>query len=57
MRVDLGRKLQFPREITSMSLRPDIVTWSSSIKTMLLIELTIPWEMGIKAASEMERLK
>lgn len=35
---------QLPREISSTSLRPDIVTWSIGIKTALLIELTVPWE-------------
>lgn len=35
MRVDLDRKLQFPTQITSPSLRPDIVMWSSSPKTTL----------------------
>lgn len=49
MRVDLGRKLQFPTEITSTSLRPDIVIWSSSSKAVILVELTIPWEAGLEA--------
>src|SRR4029434_2338401 len=40
MRVDLGRQLQFPSEITTTSLRPDIVVWSTKAKTALLIELT-----------------
>lgn len=44
IKVDLGRKLQFPRKITSTSLRPDILMWSSSIKTMLLSELIVLWE-------------
>ena len=57
MRVDLSRKLQFPKEITSTNLRPDIVMWSSSTKTVLLIELTVLWEVGIEAAWERKRLK
>lgn len=57
MRVNFGRKLQFSRKIISMSLHLDIVTWSSSIKPVLLIELTVPWEAGIKAASERKMLK
>src|SRR4029434_7588942 len=48
MRVDLGRQLQFPSEITTTSLRPDIVVWSTKVKTALLIELTVPWEEGIE---------
>lgn len=57
MRVDLGRKLQFPTEITSTSLRPDIVIWSSSSKAVILVELTIPWEAGLEATWERNRLK
>lgn len=44
MRVDLGRKLQFPSKITNTSLHPDIVMWSSANKKVLLIELTVTWE-------------
>lgn len=57
MRADLGRRLQFPREITSTSLQPDIVLWSSTTKLVLLIELTIQWEAGVEAAWEPKRLK
>ncbi len=44
MRVDLGRQLQFPREIVETSLRPDLIMWSEPCKTILLVELTVPWE-------------
>ncbi|KAJ8417897.1 hypothetical protein AAFF_G00227400 [Aldrovandia affinis] len=37
MRVDLGMQLQFPREITITTLLPDIVVWSTTAKTILLI--------------------
>lgn len=33
MKVDLGAELQFPREITTTSLRPDIVVWSESAES------------------------
>lgn len=49
MRVDL------PVEITTASLRPDIVAWSTKAKSVLLIELTIPAEEGIKAANERKK--
>lgn len=49
-------KIQTFDEITGTSLRPDIVLWSSSTKTVLLIELTIPWEAGVEAAWERKRL-
>ncbi|KAJ8367759.1 hypothetical protein SKAU_G00077870 [Synaphobranchus kaupii] len=55
LRVDLGRQLQFPGEITTTSLRPDIVVWSTKAKAVLLIELTVPWEKGIEAAFERKK--
>ncbi len=55
MRVDLGRQLQFPREIVETSLRPDLVMWSEPFKTILLAELTVPWEEKIEAANERKR--
>ncbi|CAM4298856.1 unnamed protein product [Leuciscus chuanchicus] len=57
MRVDLGKQLQFPREIVETSLRPDLVMWSEACKTVLLVELTVPWEGGVEAAYERKRAK
>lgn len=59
MRVDLGRQLQFPREIVETSLRPDLIMWSETCKTVLLVELTVPWEGGggVEAAYERKRAK
>ncbi len=57
MRVDLGRQLQFPREIVETSLRPDLIMWSEPCKTILLVELTVPWEEGMEAANERKRAK
>lgn len=48
MRVDLGRQLQFPREIMETLLRSDLVMWSEACKTVL-VELTVPWEWGTTA--------
>ncbi|KAK0153977.1 hypothetical protein N1851_003944 [Merluccius polli] len=44
LRVDLDRQLKFPPEITTTSLRPDIILWSPSVKAVILAELTVPWE-------------
>ncbi|KAJ8332759.1 hypothetical protein SKAU_G00416550 [Synaphobranchus kaupii] len=57
MKVDLGRQLQFPREIAETSLRPDMVLWSVACKTVLLVELTVPWEGGLETAHERKRAK
>ena len=40
MRVDLDRQLRFPTEITTTSLRSDIVVWSTKARSVHLIELT-----------------
>ncbi|KAG1932793.1 hypothetical protein F2P79_020826 [Pimephales promelas] len=57
MRVDLDKQLRFPTEITTTSLRPDIVVWSSKARSAHLIELTVPLEEGIEAAFERKKAK
>lgn len=52
MRVDLDRQLRFQGEITTTSLRPDIVVWSTKARSVLLVELTIPAEEGIEEGIE-----
>ena len=42
--VDLKTSLQFPVHIIQTEKWPDIVAWSDSKKSVLLIELTVPWE-------------
>ncbi len=42
--VDIGQQLVFPPEIAATTLRPDLVLWSPSIKSVHIIELTVPWE-------------
>ncbi|KAJ8393343.1 hypothetical protein AAFF_G00062440 [Aldrovandia affinis] len=54
MKVDLGRQLQFPQEICSTTLRPDVVLWSAAAKSALL---TVPWEEGLEAAYERKMAK
>ena len=44
MRADVNRQLSFPQHIATTSLRPDIVLWSQTEKTVLPIELTVPNE-------------
>ena len=50
--MDLDRQLKFPPEITTTSMRPDIILWSPSVRTVILTELIVLWEGGIKAAFE-----
>ena len=42
--MDLKISLQFPVHILQTEKRPDIVAWSDSKKSVLLIELTVPCE-------------
>ncbi len=57
MEVDLGRQLQFQQKICSTNLRPDVVLWSAAVKSVVLIELTVPWEEGLEAAYERKKAK
>jgi ribA/ribD-fused uncharacterized protein len=55
--VDLKPQLVFPPEITSTTSRPDMVIWSRKTKTVIIIELTVPWEENMEAAHERKMLK
>jgi hypothetical protein len=46
-----NHNIVFPPEIYPTPERPDIIIWSNSIRTVVLIELTCPAEEGIEAAS------
>ena len=52
MIVDLQNQLQFPQDIVETGLRPDIVLLSRSMKQLVLIELTVPWEERTEEAHE-----
>ena len=42
--ADLKTALRFPVHIIQTEKWPDVVAWSDSKKSVLLIELTVPWE-------------
>ncbi|KAI8516506.1 hypothetical protein Bbelb_050870 [Branchiostoma belcheri] len=48
-----------PKEtnICETTLRHDMVLWSSSLKTVVIVELTVPWEDNIELAFERKKLK
>ena len=50
--VDLGRRLKFPEHISTTSLRPDMVLFSTKTKQVILWELTVPWEENMELAYE-----
>ena len=53
--ADLKTSLQFPVYIIQTEKWPDIVAWSSSKKSVLLIELTVPWEENREKAQERKK--
>ena len=53
--VDLKTSLQFPVHIIQTEKWSDIVVWSDSKKTVLLIELTVPWEENQEEAHEWKK--
>ena len=57
MSADVGEKLDFPRDICTTNLRPDIVIWSKHTKQVLLVELTVPWESRMEEAHERKLAK
>lgn len=46
MVVDLGN-YHFPKEVMETTLWPDTVMRSRVNKTVLIVELTVPWEEGV----------
>lgn len=57
MLVDIGPQLTFPLEIAATNLRPDLVLWSPSLKSVYIIELTVPWEGSVEEAYERKKLR
>ncbi|KAI8493121.1 hypothetical protein Bbelb_291250 [Branchiostoma belcheri] len=45
------------KDICETSLRPDLVMWSADQKSVVIVELTIPWEENIQSAHERKKLK
>lgn len=55
MVADLDHQLRFPVEITATFLWPDIVLWFIPVKTVIMVELTIPCIEGLEAAFERKK--
>ena len=49
MAADLKEALHFPHHIVHTQEQPDIVIWSDTVKCVIIVELTAPWEENIKA--------
>ena len=55
--LDIDGQLSSPPEIVFTNLRPDIVIWSQRSKTVIIGELTVPWEDNFDIANEFKQLK
>ena len=55
MLVGIGQQLIFPPEIAAATLRPDMVLWSPSLKSVNIIKLTAPWENSTEKAYERKK--
>jgi len=52
IQADIGKQLEFPKDIITTNLRPDIIMYSRRTKQLVLIELTVPWEDRVEEAQE-----
>ena len=53
--MNLGKQLVFP-PIVQTTLWPDVVMWSTSKKSIILIELTVPEEQFTSGAVEFNNI-
>ena len=49
--ADLDGERKFPEAVRSSGLKPDIIIYSDLAKTMLLIELSVPWESNMESSN------
>lgn len=57
LRVDLGKRLNFPEHISKTRLRPDLVLFSNKLKKVIMWELTVCYEDNAEEANERKKLK
>ena len=57
IKADINGRLVFPQEVVVTNLRPDILIPSNSIKTIVLVELTVPWEEKVSERHEFKKSK
>ena len=57
MAADLKEARHFPHHIVHTQERPDIVIWSDTVKRVIIVELTVPWEENMEEAFERKKLR
>lgn len=50
LRVDQGRQLKFPETFIMTTLRPELVLVSETMKEVVPLKLTVPWEDWMEKA-------
>lgn len=51
--MDLDQRLIFPIE----NLRPDLILWSTSQRSLSIVELTVPWGVAVGEAYEQKKVE
>ena len=57
MAADLKEALHFPHHIVHTQERPGIVIWSDTVKRVINVELTVPWEENMEEAFERKKFR
>ncbi|RXN06478.1 hypothetical protein ROHU_002717 [Labeo rohita] len=55
LKADLDHQLKFPQQTAVTSLRPDVLLWSTTAKIVIMVELTVPWKVGLEVAFEWKK--
>ena len=55
--VDIGDGYMFPQHITPTDLRPDLVWWNDTSRTLCLAELTVCFESNFEEAAQRKTAK
>ena len=55
-KLTCGKDLFFPN-MEQTTLRPDIVLWSKTGKKLIVIKLTVPWQINCEEAYERKKAK
>ena len=57
MAADLKEAFHFPHHIVHTQERKDIVIWSDTVKCVIIMELTVPWEENMEEAFKRKKLR
>ncbi len=56
MLIEVDQQLTIPAATEITSLRPGLVLWSNTPRTVYFVELTVPWEDAVDEANKRKRL-